>query len=233
MVPVNCDHAFRDWSDHDWFPGGIKLLVTEMYFRRPNYYRVIDGGCATWVAAANGNKTLRNFGRQNRLASSGRTLAGATRHWNRRGCRAGAYCQWDTRPRCGRCSSSSCGCRGLRLDWIHQRFDLIACKGTAQVGHGPATFKNFSAVIVHVVQQKYPALESGKCLFHLLPIKFLPSSSCDSFQTFEDAGLVSLGLQTPDKPGPCVGQSFIVEVDWVLCNEYHAESKGATLFKQC
>jgi len=51
-------------------------------------------------------------------------------------------------------------------------------------------------------------------------------------ESFDDAQLVTFGLQAADEPGTAVRKSFVVEIHWILRRQYAAQSEGAGLLEQ-
>ena len=50
-------------------------------------------------------------------------------------------------------------------------------------------------------------------------------------QFFESThDFVALGLQAAEEPGARVREAFVVQVDWVLCDQHHAHAEGTSLF---
>ena len=114
----------------------------------------------------------------------------------------------------------------------HQRLDLAAGQGTAQIAHGPAGLKDDWTIFVDVVHQKNAAAQAGDDLVKLAAVEAAAGCGRDGFQPFQHARLVALRLQLADEPGAGVGQSLVVQVHRVLGRQHHADTEGARLFHQ-
>ena len=82
---------------------------------------------------------------------------------------------------------------------------------------------------MHIVHEKDTITEAREKLFHPLFIELLSATCCGALQSFQDARLVSFSLQAPDEPGAGIGQAFVVQIDGVLCRQYHAQAERPRL----
>src|SRR5215210_9382782 len=85
---------------------------------------------------------------------------------------------------------------------------------------------------MHVVHEKNPVVEPREQLFHLLLVKLLPRTRSNTFEPVQHSRLVAICLQATDEPRTRVCQSFVIEIDWVLCSQNYTEAKCTALFQQ-
>jgi hypothetical protein len=91
--------------------------------------------------------------------------------------------------------------------------------------------ENLRRIFVYVIQQKHSIAESRKNLLHLSAIEFLAAAGSRALQPLHDSRLVALRLQPTDKPGPGIGQAFVIKIDRVLRGQHDTQPEGPRLLK--
>ena len=119
-----------------------------------------------------------------------------------------------------------------RPDRVHEGFDLIASKRTAEVAQNPAHMENDGRVFVHVVHEEDACAEPGERLLHEPAVKFATGGVRCAFQAVEHAHLVAFRLQTAEPPRADVRERLVIEISGVLRGQKDAETKSACLFEQ-
>ena len=120
----------------------------------------------------------------------------------------------------------------VRRIGIHQFLNLVTSQRSAKVRHCPACFEHCGLVVVHVVHQKFTSSKTSKDLFHFAFVETRTSLSRGPFKPFENASLVTFGLQTAEEPCSRIGQTFVIKVDRVLSRQDTAEPECTCLFQQ-
>jgi hypothetical protein len=82
------------------------------------------------------------------------------------------------------------------------------------------------------VQQEDPLVQTGYQPIYLRPTQGLPGVGRCGLQPLQHAHLVSLGLEPPDEPRACIGESLIVQIDRILRGEHDAEAVGPRLLEK-
>jgi hypothetical protein len=86
---------------------------------------------------------------------------------------------------------------------------------------------------VHVVQQKGALLQTRQDPIGCGTVEAVPAGGVGAFEPVEQASLVTLGLQSSEKPRPGIRQRLVIEIDRVLRCQRHAEAERARLLEQC
>ena len=99
--------------------------------------------------------------------------------------------------------------------------DLVPSKRPTQVRHRPSGFEHDRLVLVHVVHEEDPRRQRGQDLSACARSNVAPAAALR--QPVEHPGLVALGLQAPEEPGPGVRERLVIQVHRILRGDDDAE----------